>query len=175
VKAVVVFESLWGNTAAIAEAIAEGLGADATALSTSKATASVLEGMDLVIAGAPVHMMHIPTASTREKARRRGERKGVEPADLSQQPMAEWLRALPRARGFGAAFDTRIASQRGGCSATRIARGLKRRGYSEAAVPERFMVEPLPGPPGSGVKLREGELDRAREWGAMLARHPGMR
>ena len=38
-KAVVVYESLWGNTAAVARAIAAGIGPDARALSTSEATA----------------------------------------------------------------------------------------------------------------------------------------
>ena len=36
-KAIVVYESLWGNTAAIARAIAEGIGPEARALSTSPA------------------------------------------------------------------------------------------------------------------------------------------
>jgi flavodoxin len=34
-KAIVVYESLWGNTAAIARAIAEGIGLEARALSTA--------------------------------------------------------------------------------------------------------------------------------------------
>jgi flavodoxin len=33
-KAIVVYESYWGNTAAVARAIAEGLGPDARAIST---------------------------------------------------------------------------------------------------------------------------------------------
>ena len=43
-KAVVVYESLWGNTAAIARAIAAGLGPEAKALSTAEATPDILAG-----------------------------------------------------------------------------------------------------------------------------------
>lgn len=51
-KAVVVFESHWGNTAAVARAIAEGIGPEARALSTADATEATLAGVDLIVAGA---------------------------------------------------------------------------------------------------------------------------
>ncbi len=51
-KAVVVFESHWGNTAAVARAIAEGIGPEARALSTADATGAALAGVDLIVAGA---------------------------------------------------------------------------------------------------------------------------
>ncbi len=168
-RAIVVYESLWGNTAAVAEAIAAGLGSGAVARCTSDATRDLLGGVDLVVAGAPVHMMALPKAKSRENARRRGERPGVVPPDLSSLMMREWLALLKRGVGSAAAFDTRIASQRGGASAARILRGLRRARYRAIAAPEHFFVERLPGPPGSGVKLAEGELERAREWGARLA------
>ena len=47
--AVVVYESMWGNTAAIARAIAAGLGGDAVALTTDAATPEVIEGCRLVV------------------------------------------------------------------------------------------------------------------------------
>jgi flavodoxin len=53
-KAIVVYESHWGNTAAIARTICEGIGPGATALPTDKASSAVLAGADLVVAGAPV-------------------------------------------------------------------------------------------------------------------------
>jgi flavodoxin len=37
-KAIVVYESLWGSTAAVARAIADGLGSGARALSTAETT-----------------------------------------------------------------------------------------------------------------------------------------
>ncbi|MBE2235763.1 MAG: hypothetical protein IAE85_19885 [Anaerolinea sp.] len=51
-KAIVVFESHWGNTAAVARAIAEGIGPEARALSTTEATGAALAGVDLIVAGA---------------------------------------------------------------------------------------------------------------------------
>ena len=39
-NAIVVYESHWGNTAAIASAIAEGIGPDAKAMSTAEAICS---------------------------------------------------------------------------------------------------------------------------------------
>ncbi len=180
-RAIVVYESLWGNTAAIAEAIAEGLGSGTVARPTSEATSALLDGVDLVVAGAPVHMMALPKEKTREKARRRGERPGVPAPDLSGEMMRDWLAGLDRSVGAAAAFDTRIASQRGGASAARILRGLRRARYRAIAPPESFIVERLPNPPGSsegrpsgsGVKLAEGERERAREWGAHLAQLHG--
>ena len=41
-KAIVVYESHWGNTAAVARAIAEGIGPDAHVLSTDEATAAAI-------------------------------------------------------------------------------------------------------------------------------------
>ena len=50
-KAFVVYESLWGNTAAIARAIADGLGPGAVALTTDEAGAETVENADLIVAG----------------------------------------------------------------------------------------------------------------------------
>ena len=54
-KAIVVYESLWGNTAAIARAIAEGIGPEARALSTAEATGPAIADVDLLVAGSPFH------------------------------------------------------------------------------------------------------------------------
>jgi biotin carboxylase len=68
-KAIVVYESLWGNTAAIARAIAEGIGADAQALSTAEATATAIADADLIVAGAPVLAFRLPSEQIRESIR----------------------------------------------------------------------------------------------------------
>jgi hypothetical protein len=168
-KAVIVYESLWGHTAAVARAIGEGMGKGAVVVSTTDATADVLRDADLVVAGAPVHMMRLPSPKSREKARERGARPGAKAADLRHAPMAEWLRKLSKARGGCAAFDTRIAAQKGGCSAAKIASRLKKAGYRPAARPERFYVERVEDAPGPNVRFADGELDRARAWGRALA------
>ena len=160
-KAIVVYESHWGNTAAIAKAIAQGLGPDAQALSTSDATPETVAASDLVVAGAPVLGFSLPTSAMRDSLRTNpGNVSG--PADLSHPLMREWLETLPSGSARFAAFETRIWWSPGGATNT-IGRLLAAKGYSEAAPRERFIVTGRSGP------LRDGEIERAKQWGAQLA------
>ena len=164
-KAVVVYESLWGNTAAIARAIAEGLGSGVEALSTAQASGEAIEDADLIVAGAPVLGFTLPTDSMLSNlASNPG--KAPTPPDLSGPSMRAWLDSLPEGSGRSAAFETRIRWSPGGATKG-IERGLQRVGYSRIARRERFIVGGTYGP------LREGEVERAREWGAQLARTMG--
>lgn len=164
-KAVVVYESLWGNTAAIAHAIAEGLGSGAEALTTAQATEEALESVDLIVAGAPVLGFTLPTDSMLNNLAR-DSGKAPSPPDLSRPSMREWLDSLPNGSGRSAAFETRIWWSPGGAT-KRIERGLQRAGYSRVVKRERFIVNGAYGP------LRDGELERARRWGAQLAQATG--
>jgi flavodoxin len=85
-KAVVVYESLWGNTAAVAGAIAEGLGEGAVALSTGAADAAALEGADLIVAGAPILGFNLPTEGMRANIAKTMPGSGLTP-DLSSASM----------------------------------------------------------------------------------------
>ena len=164
-KALVVYESLWGNTAAIARAIADGIGPDARAVTTDQATSDVLADVDLIVAGAPVLGFSLPTEGMRKKLAA-DPGKAPTPPDLAHPSMRSWLDHLPEGHGRAAAFETRIWwSPRGATSA--IDRGLQRAGYRKAAKAEKFVVE------GSYGPLREGEIDRARNWGADLAKDEG--
>ena len=58
---VVVYESHWGNTAAVAEAIAAGLGSGSRALSTDEATDQVVGDADILVVGAPVIAFSLAT------------------------------------------------------------------------------------------------------------------
>ena len=93
-KAVVVYESLWGNTATIARAIAEGIGPEARVLTTAAATAAEVADADLIVAGAPVIGFKLPTDKMREGIRRNPGRAPA-PPDLSHPAMQSWLEALP--------------------------------------------------------------------------------
>jgi len=159
-KALVVYESHWGNTAAIARAIAEGLGNDTAALTTDAAVASALAGVDLIVAGAPV----IAFGLSRESSRRQiaGDIKAPRPPDVSHPPLRLWLDELPPGHGWCAAFETRIWWSPRGATGS-IESKLKRSGYARLAASERFIVGGSYGPP------RDGEIDRARSWGATLA------
>ena len=59
--AIVVYESHWGNTEAVARAIGEGIGPDTEVLTTDAATPAVLAAADLVVAGAPTMAFRLPT------------------------------------------------------------------------------------------------------------------
>ena len=158
-RAVVVYESLWGNTAAIARAIAEGIGEGAVALSTSEATPERVEGATLVVAGAPVLAFSLPTDEMRESIRKQPQ---GPPPDLSSPSLRSWLDALPSGSGRGAAFETRIRWSPGGATKTILA-GLARAGYRTEGPGERFIVAGRQGP------LKEGEVERAKAWGKSLA------
>ena len=161
-KAVIVSESHWGNSAASARAIAEGIGSAARALSTARATAAALAGADLVVAGAPVMAFGLPREDMRERLGADPSRT-KEPPDLSHPSMRSWLEQLPAAKGRFAAFETRLWWSPGG-STGGIQSGMERAGYRQAAKPRRFIVTGAHGP------LRAGELEKAKAWGAELAR-----
>jgi len=163
-KAVVVYESLWGNTAAVARAVAEGLGPDVPALSTAEATAEALAGCDLVVAGAPLIQFRLPTETTRAQIAR--DYPKAPPIDSTHPPMRTWLASLPAGTGGFAAFETRFWWSPGSSSRA-ISRAFVGAGYHRAAQRKKFLVAGKYGP------LRAGELERARAWGAELARGMG--
>lgn len=170
-RVAVVYESLFGNTREIAEAIAEGvrdaaLGVDVRLATLTDAPAP---GADLLVVGGPTHFLGM--ASERSH-RMRGQFAGAavrrrRPDEAAGPPgMREWLGALARgpAGARAAAFDTRLDTLAAGGAARRIAAALRDRGYTLIARPEGFVVQEYDGP------LRAGERDRARAWGAGLAR-----
>ena len=147
-KALIVYDSLYGNTEKIAKAIGDGISGDVEILPANKVNVSELKGLDLLIAGSPTH--------------------GGRPSPT----MAELLNKIP-ANGLKgtkvAAFDTRFEKSGHGIglrllmtvinfAAGRIAEALKKKGGTQVVEPEGFFVEGKEGP------LKEGELERAKEW-----------
>ena len=161
-KSVVVYESLWGNTAAVARAIAEGLGEGATALSTSEADSAALEGADLIVAGSPLLGFNLPTDEMRAGIAANPGPRAPKP-DVSAPSMRAWLSALPVGTARFATFETRIWWSPGSVP-KHVAASLSAKGFHQVAAPEKFIVSGKYGP------LKDGELDRARAWGATLAR-----
>ena len=160
-KAVVVYESHWGNTAAIARAIAEGLGPGSQALSTQEASGAALADVQLVVAGAPVLGFRLPSDTFLASI---AKNPGNSPAraDFASPSLRSWLERLPAGSGRSAAFETRIWWSPGGATGAIVAE-LERAGYRSLDKPQRFIVRGKYGP------LRDGELERARQWGAELA------
>ena len=170
-RAVVIYESIYGNTRAVAEAIAAGL-ADHMEVTVAPvggagAGAGALQGARLLVVGGPTHMHGLSTAMTRRMAAQAAEEDGhapVEPEAARDPGLREWLRDLDGAGYAAAAFDTRIdrSAVLTGTAARGIAKRLHRRGCTSAAKAESFFVDDGEGP------LADGELERARAWGASL-------
>lgn len=160
-KVIVVYESHWGNTAAVAKAIADGFGPEAQALTTDEASPTTVAGADLIIAGAPVMALNLP--SDKMLATLVGDSaKAPSPPDLSHASMRSWLERLPAGHGRSAQFETALRWSPGGATGA-IAKRLEQAGFKRLAKSHRFVVK------GSYGPLREGELERAQQWGTELA------
>jgi flavorubredoxin len=164
-KAVVVYESHFGNTAAVARAIAEGIG-DARALNTDEATPEAIDDAELIVAGAPVIAFGLSRDGMKAQIEAAADKAPTHP-DVAHPLLRTWLDRLPPGPRLGAAFETRIWWSPRGATGT-IESRMKRIGYRIAGKPERFIVAGGYGP------LRDGELDRARVWGASLAKAAGI-
>lgn len=157
----VVFESLWGNTRALAEAVAEGIGDAVTLVDVGEAPVPVPDDVDLVVVGGPTHAFSMSRASTRHDA----EGKGA-PAGHAERGIREWLDALPASDHVDVAtFDSRVGTVRHlpGSAARAAGREVRRHHLGRLVATERFYVDDMAGP------LLDGELDRARAWGQSLA------
>src|SRR4051794_9768742 len=106
-KVLVVYESMWGNTGQVAEAVARGLGG-APVHEVTDASTIDLADVDLLVLGGPTHAFSMTREATRRDAHRQGASFGVE-----QRGIRELLAELPA--GFDvpvATFDTRVAKVR---------------------------------------------------------------
>ena len=159
--AVVVYESHWGNTAAIAKAIAAGLGPDTRVLTTDEADGPALADVDLLVAGAPVIAFGLASDKVRKDIANDPSGAPTAP-DVSHESMKSWLERVPPGTARAAAFETRMRWSPGGATGA-ISRGLGAAGYRPIHEVGRFVVKGKFGP------LREGELEKARRWGANLA------
>ena len=168
---VVVYESIYGNTAAVAQAIAEGL--QALGDVDVRAVGDEAIAADMLVVGAPTHAHGLPSSMTRKAIETAAEDAEAKGEPLDYQPTAgirKFLDRLPEGNGAAmACFDTRFDTSRilTGSAAKTMAHKLARRGYRIVAEPESFFVLDSEGP------LKDGELDRARRWGASLGATAG--
>jgi hypothetical protein len=160
--ALVVFESMFGHTRRVAEAVAAGLGEriQVTVREVTRATPAEAHRADFVVLGAPTHAFSLSRPSTRADATSQGAQEGSK-----EQGMREWLSALPP-NGIRrlAIFDTRVSRVRRlpGSAARKIAATMRHDG-TPIVDRQSFFVEDVAGP------LLPDELTRARAWGARLA------
>jgi flavorubredoxin len=157
-KALIVYDSVFGNTGLVAQTIDEGISdkfpEGSQTIHISDEVAEHLKGLDLLIIGSPTRSLR-PTLAVNE-----------------------FLKSLPRNHISDlqvAAFDTRIWLEtvdssvvrfivdKGGYAASSIAKALQKKGGDLVSSPEGFLVTGEQGP------LKEGELERAKEWAREIA------
>ena len=172
--ALVVYESMYGNTHVVASNIADGLRGsyEVTLVPVAAASADLIAEADLLVVGAPTHIHGLSTASSRQAARKAAAKPE---SGLTLDPEAgglairDWLSGLASGHIPAAAFDTRLAGAPvlTGRASRGISRLLRRHGYRLIAVPESFVVTKL-------NTLVDGESSRARRWGEALAAAAGL-
>ena len=168
-EALVVYESLWGNTAAIAHAIAEGIGPGTRVAHTGEIDPADAANVGLLVVGAPVHAFGLPTTATKASVATRTSSPGDLEPELDQPPVRDWLAKVPTGTGVAAAFDTRIRGVFGRGGASKIEKLLESKGFRVAHVAQGFLIANEKNPKSPASMLREGEIERARLWGAELA------
>jgi flavodoxin len=155
-RALIVYESIWGNSEQVARAIAAALEPDMSVEVVNAETApESVAGYDLVVIGGPTHAFSMSRPTTRQSA-----------VDQQNAPklvtkgIREWLDGLEPVTGVTAlAFDTRIDSPRLPGSAAKAARHeLRSHGFDVPVKAMTFRVAGTEGP------LIDGELERAAAW-----------
>ena len=168
--ALIVYESMFGNTHVIADHVAQGLrpAFDVTVIPVTGATAHAVAAADLVVCGGPTHVHGLSSNRSRASA--------VATADkpryaLSLDPGApgpglrDLFDHLDRSQhAAAAAFDTRLdgPAPLTGRASRAIARRLRDHGFRLVVQPESFLVD-------KQTRLLAGEADRAEAWGRSLA------
>ena len=163
-RALVVYESMFGNSETVARAIAEGLRAARVEVElVNAATAAGPSGdlVELLVVGGPTHAFSMTRHNTREDAVRQG---GA--AAAAGTGVREWIDHLHKGphSEMVATFDTRVDKVRHlpGSAAKSAAKALRKLGYRTLVASESFYVDDVAGP------LLEGEAERARAWGERL-------
>lgn len=158
-RALIVYDSAYGNTERIAQAIGSAIGGEVRLARAGEVDPSELASLDLLVVGSPTQ--------------------GFRPT----KPLQALIDSLPTDALQNirvAAFDTRMPEAEvgrglrlimkvGGYAAPRIAKALEKKGAKLVRPPEGFIVKGREGP------LAEGELERAADWAKgipELARQP---
>ena len=176
-RAVIIYESMFGNTHAIADAIGKGIGQGLEAVDNVVVVPVVDAGReqlgdaDLLVVGGPTHFHGMSRTRTRKWAATTAQKPKndlVLDRDAQGPGVSDWLTSLGHGHTKFAAFDTRFngpAVLRGRASRI-INRKLRRHGFEVVAKPESFFVT-------LQNHLVLGEEARAQEWGKRLAARVG--
>jgi flavodoxin len=168
-RALVVYESMYGNTHVVADHIAEGLRRDyeVEVVPVVQATKERVAAADLVVVGGPTHAHGMSSRQSRKAAVDATKVKvgGLEvDPDATGEGLRDWFHEIGQCTGAAAAFDTRFDMARAltGHASGGIARRLRRAGFDVITDPTSFFVT-------KQEHLVDGEAERATEWGTSLA------
>jgi hypothetical protein len=165
--ALVVYESMFGSTRTVAQAVAAGLTTqlETEVVEVGSAPPTLPEGLALLLVAGPTHAFGLSRKATREQAAKQTKA----PLVSQGQGLREWLDALPAwPKGHpscaAATVDTRLGKRWVPGSAARGAqRRLRRKGFRLVVGAESFWV------PREQGALLPGERERAEQWARTLA------
>lgn len=153
-KALIVYDSAYGNTGKIAKAIGSAIPCETKIVRAGETGISALGKFDILIVGSPTHAGR-PTNATKDFLEK------IPPNALKNTKAASFdTRASIKGQG---AF-IRALINFFGYAAPHIAKGLQKKGANLIASPEGFVVKGKEGP------LENGELERAAGWAGKLCR-----
>jgi flavodoxin len=154
-KAVVIFDSAYGNTQQVAQAIGSVLGTpeDVKVLKVNDVSLDHLVGLELLIVGSPTQRFR-PTQAISNMLNRKPQNglEGIKVAAFDTRLTMREINDTPVL-----AFFVRMSGD-SAYAAKHIAARLKKKGGQLIVPPEGFYVEGMEGP------LVEGELERAVDW-----------
>lgn len=159
-KIVVIAESAFGNTRAVADRLAKGAraaGASVEVLDAAGAPRTLPDGTDLLVVAAPTHNGGLPRDKSRAEAQRRGG------TDVGRG-VREWIADADVASGVAVACVSTVSALSGfaGSAGRAAAKALSARGFARGAVTD-FLVQ------GNPPVLADGEAERAEATGRALA------
>jgi len=169
-KVVVVYESMFGNTKAIAESIARSLTeiSKPQLICVADGDMHLPEDVELLVVGGPTHAWSMSRPNTRRSAPGYSSKpnSGLVLQSGADQAMGvrEWLAAQAALPISAAAFDTRIKGPwlLTGRASRSIAKALGRHGAHLVVRPESFLVD-------RSSHLVAGEEARAEAWARQVA------
>jgi hypothetical protein len=168
-RIVVVYESSYGNTHLIADAIGEGIppGHDVVVVPVAEASQELVDGADLLVVGGPTHVHGMSRVRTQQAAVEAAHKPDSEltlDADAEGPGLRAWFESISPGQTNAAAFDTRIDGPAliTGRASTGISRQLRHHGFHEITEPMSFLVT-------KQSKLATGQQSSARQWGRKLA------
>lgn len=174
-KSIVVYESMFGATHQLAEAVGVGLReqGECAVVHASEVTDTQLEAADLVVVGGPTMGHTLSNEQSRKAAVEMVEhpKSGATPLHLDELANApglrEWFDRIDRYDGkAAAAFDSRVDMPTlvTGHASHGIARRLKKHKFTVVVDPHSFLVD-------KEYKLLPDQVPAAQLWGRQLATH----